>query len=107
MCIKECEGDQCLRTPVRLYGMSALVWEIFYGPGRDQWTDGRYDYTLALKLFEAWGLDAPDIIEASEILSWVVAKIRFWQDEDRAMKDAEAEMERETAKRFDELDRMT
>jgi hypothetical protein len=101
----ECEGERtCLRIPIKISGTTALAWEIFSGPGCDQWTEaGRYDYTLAIKLFECFGLEPPYIIEGVDRLSKIVREVKMWGDLERERKEASDEFTKSAKEALNKL----
>lgn len=97
-------GERCLRTSIHLKGISALAWEIFTGPGKDQFTgEGRYDYTLAIKLFECFGLEPWHVVEAVDKLSIIVREVKYWTDQEREREESE-EARRQAA--FEALEKL-
>jgi hypothetical protein len=102
--VKEGEGDECLRSPIQLRGLSALAWEAFSGPCRDQWRDnGSYDYTLAAKFLECFGLEPWQIFEALRRLSVIVQEVRAWADEKKEQEEATREFEKQATEALGKL----
>lgn len=99
-----CEDKQCLQVPIAVRPSNVLPWEVFTGPARDQWTEsGRYDYSLAIKLLECFGCDAPEVIEAIDRISIIVRDIKKWSEMKHERENEVDEFKKAAAAELDKL----
>lgn len=95
--MKENEGAQCLRVPLLPKANNAVAWEAFSG-AVDQWNmNGGYDFTLAIKLMEIFGLAPPEILEGIEKIRVIVNKLQEVTKADSKSTNGEGEDEDETS----------